>query len=122
MKKNILDRQRLVLCREKLNITKQEAAKKMQMSQPAYLRYESGDRIPSIHIIQTMANVLGTSVEYLIGETDNALPTSYLIEAASDPELFYMIEFYKNSSMEDQRKLVECVKDFIKNIAVSQND
>ena len=114
MKKIILDRQRLVLCREKLNITKQEAAKKMQMSQPAYLRYESGDRIPSVHIIQTMANVLGTSVEYLIGETDNALPTSYLIEAASDPELFFMIDIYKKSSMEEQRRLVECVKDFCK--------
>ena len=114
MKKDILDRQRLVLCREKLNITKQEAAKKMQMSQPAYLRYESGDRIPSIHIIQTMANVLGTSVEYLIGEIDNSLPTSYLIEAASDPELFFMIEFYKNSSREDQDRFAEYVNEFYK--------
>jgi len=114
MPKNILDKQRLILCREKLNITKQEAAKRMQMSQPAYLRYESGDRIPSIHIIQTMANVLGTSVEYLTGEADNSLPTSYLIEVTSDPELFYMIDVYKKSNMEDQNRFIEYIKDYYK--------
>lgn len=114
MKKNILDKQRLIFCREQLNITKQEASRRMQMTQPAYLRYESGDRIPSIHIIQTMANVLGTSVEYLIGETDNSLPTSYLIKVTSDPELFYMIDLYKKSSMEDQIRLHEYVKDLHK--------
>ena len=114
MPKNILDKQRLILCREKHNITKQEAAKRMQMSQPAYLRYESGDRIPSIHIIQTMANVLGTSVEYLTGETDNALPTSYLIEVTSDPELFYMIDIYKKSNTENQNRFLEYIKDYHK--------
>lgn len=61
-----LIRLRLIRCREQLSITKQEAAKRMQLSQPAYLRYESGTRTPSIHTIQTMADVLDTSVEYLI--------------------------------------------------------
>ena len=41
-----------------MGITKQEAAKRMNMSQPAYLRYESGTRTPSIHVINSMANVL----------------------------------------------------------------
>ena len=54
MNPNTLDRKRLIKCREKLGITKQEAAKRMQMSQPAYLRYESGERTPSIHVIQVM--------------------------------------------------------------------
>lgn len=46
MKSNTLDRHRLIARREKLGITKQEAAKRMQLSQPAYLRYESGERSP----------------------------------------------------------------------------
>ncbi len=112
MAKNILDKQRLILCRKKLNITKQEAAKRMQMSQPAYLRYESGDRIPSIHIIQTMASVLGTSVEYLTGESDHELPTSYLVEVTSDPELFYLIDIYKKATLEDQNRFLEYMKGF----------
>ncbi len=114
MKKIILDKQRLILCREQLNITKQEAAKRMQMSQPAYLRYEAGDRIPSIHVIQTMANVLGTSVEYLTRETDNALPISYLIEVTNDPELFYIVDSYKKSKMEDKKRFLEYVNAYHK--------
>ena len=47
---------RLSECRQKMGITKQEAAKRMQMSQPTYLRYESGERSPSIHVIYFMAN------------------------------------------------------------------
>ena len=85
MTKNTIDRKRLIHCREKLGITKQEAAKRMNMSQPAYLRYESGERTPSIHIIQVMADVLGTSVAYLTGKSDNPNPDSYLIKLDTEP-------------------------------------
>ncbi|MGN0385319.1 MAG: helix-turn-helix domain-containing protein [Lachnospiraceae bacterium] len=46
MKSNTLYRNRLIACREKLGITKQEAAKRMHLSQLAYLRYESGEHSP----------------------------------------------------------------------------
>ena len=55
---DILDKERLKECRLKLGITKQEAAKRIQISQPAYLRYEAGSRNPSIQIISKMAEVL----------------------------------------------------------------
>ena len=112
MKKIVLDKQRLILSREKLSITKQEAAKRMQLSQPAYLRYESGDRLPSIHTIQTMATVLGTSVEYLTGESEHDLPSAYFIAEHLDPELFYLVETYKTSKREDQKRLYEYFKEF----------
>ena len=60
-----LNCERLIQCRKKMGITKQEAAKRMNMSQPAYLRYESGTRTPSIHVINSMANVLNTSAGFL---------------------------------------------------------
>ena len=34
-----LNRERLIECRKKLGITKQQAAIRMQLSQPAYIRY-----------------------------------------------------------------------------------
>ena len=54
---DILEKERLKECRLKLGITKQEAAKRIQISQPAYLRYEAGSRNPSIQIISKMAEV-----------------------------------------------------------------
>ena len=97
MSTNTLNRKRLISCREKLGITKQEAAKRMQISQPAYLRYESGERTPSIHVIQVMAEVLSTSTAYLTGQTDDPNPDSYLIKSDIDPELFQLIENYRNA-------------------------
>ena len=106
MKSNTLDRNRLIACREKLGITKQEAAKRMQLSQPAYLRYESGERTPSIHVIQMMANVLATSTAYLTGKSDNPTPDIYLIKSDTDPELFFLIQKYRNSDAEMKNRLL----------------
>ena len=106
---NTLICERLIECREKLGITKQEAAKRMQMSQPAYLRYESGERTPSIHVIYFMANVLGTSAEYLIGKTDSPTPTSYWVNAGTEPELFSFIEAYHNSNTQEKERLAAYV-------------
>lgn len=102
---NTLICERLIECRKALGITKQEAAKRMEMSQPAYLRYESGERTPSIHVIYYMANALGTSAEYLTGKTNNPAPTSYWVTAESDPELFSLIENYYTSDTEFKNRL-----------------
>ena len=106
MNPNSLDRKRLIDCREKLGISKQEAAKRMQMSQPAYLRYESGERTPSIHVIQVMADVLATSVSYLTGQSDNPNPDSYLIKSEIEPELFELIQKYRNTDIETRNRLL----------------
>ena len=106
MNTNMLDRKRLINCREKLGITKQEAARRMQMSQPAYLRYESGERTPSIHVIQVMADVLATSVSYLTGQRDNPNPDSYLIKSEIEPELFELIQKYRNTDIETRNRLL----------------
>lgn len=112
MNKEKLDLKRLIYCREKLGITKQEAAKRMQMSQPAYLRYESGERTPSIHVIQVMANVLATSTAYLTGKTDNPNPDSYLIRLDTEPELFHLIEKYKNYDVEMRNRLLSYLQKY----------
>ena len=93
-----LVKERLINCREKLCVTKQEAARRMNMSQPAYLRYESGERSPSIHVIRTMADILQTSAEYLTGQTGDPSPTSYTVRSNTEPELFDLIIEYRNAS------------------------
>ena len=106
MNTTTLNRERLIECRKALGITKQEAAKRMQMSQPAYLRYESGERTPSIHVIYFMANVLGTSADYLIGKTDNKTPNTYLVDSNTEPELFSLVETYNKSDSQTKERLL----------------
>ena len=114
MKTNTLNRERLANCREALGITKQEAAKRMQMSQPAYLRYESGERTPSIHVTQIMADVLGTSVDYLTGTSDNPAPNSYIVKSDIEPELFHLVEIYKQSDIRMRTRLLAYFSKIIK--------
>lgn len=103
---NTLICERLAECRKNLGITKQQAAKLMQMSQPAYLRYESGKRTPSIHVIYFMANILNTSVEYLTGQTDDPKPTCYWVSMNTEPEIFTLIETYRYSNEDMKKRLL----------------
>ena len=106
MNTTTLNRERLIECRKKLGITKQQAAIRMQLSQPAYLRYESGERTPSIHVIYYMAHILGTSADYLTGKTDNPTPNCHYIYEADKPELFSLIDKVRNCDSDTQKRLM----------------
>jgi len=93
---NTLVIERLKECRLKLGITKQEAAKRIQISQPAYLRYEAGTRNPSIQTISKMAEVFSTSIDYLIGATNEANTDRTIIEKSKEPSLFLLAETCKS--------------------------
>lgn len=102
----ILNRERLIECRKKMGITKQQAAIRMQLSQPAYLRYESGERTPSIHVIYYMAHILGTSADYLTGKSDDPTPNCHYIYEVETPELFSLVEKFNNCDSDTQKRLL----------------
>ena len=106
MNTTTLNRERLIECRKKLGITKQQAAIKMELSQPAYLRYESGERTPSIHVIYHMAHVLKTSADYLTGKSDDPTPNCYYNYEAEKPELYSLIEKMENCESDTQKRLL----------------
>ena len=106
MNTTTLNRERLIECRKKLGITKQQAAIRMQLSQPAYLRYESGERTPSIHVIYYMAHILGTSEDYLTGKTDDPTPNCHFIFEKEKPELFSLIEKVKTCDADILKRLL----------------
>lgn len=88
--------ERLIECRELLGISKQKAAKMIGVSQPTYLRYESGEREPSIHVLKEIAKVFNSSVDYLIGTSNSNTPDFIIIEKKESPEVFTIIENYKS--------------------------
>ena len=87
--------ERLILIREKLGISKAEAARRGGLSNMGYGRYESGERIPSVQTIEVMAQKLNTSVDYLMGKTDDPGPDQVVIRKADDPDMFEFISYYK---------------------------
>lgn len=67
----------------------------------AYGRYENGDRVPSYQVIQYIAEILGTSYEYLCCMTDDPAPDTLIIRKDLDPDLFEMASLMtdKNSAL-----------------------
>ena len=98
--------ERLIECREKKGLSKQETAKRVGLSQPAYLRYESGERTPSLHVIKEIAKVLQTSADYLIGISDNPDRTIIEINRNDDKDLFAIIELASGFDTEQKKRLL----------------
>lgn len=103
--KNTLDIERLKKCREALGITRQEAARRIRVSQPAYVRYEAGTRTPSIQVIGEMAKVFGTSVDYLTGKTNRKAPDLIVLKKSETPLVCSIVETCSNFNEDQLRRL-----------------
>ena len=67
---------RLKDLREDRDMNQTQLAKMLGMSQTGYSKYETGENdIPTSILIQ-LARIYNTSIDYLLGETDN--PSRYL--------------------------------------------
>ncbi len=61
----------LVRLRNEKQITQEELAKRVGVSQSAIWQYENGDATPKISIAVALAKQLGTTCEALVGEEVN---------------------------------------------------
>ena len=99
---NTLIPERLKSARERLNLSKAEAARRIGLTAASYVRYEAGDRSPSPQVIISIAEKLETSIAYLSGETDDISPDVVSVYKNSDPVLFELI---KNTQSADDATL-----------------
>ena len=106
MENYTLNIRRLAERRKLLGITKMETAKRTGISQPAYVRYEAGDRTPSMQVIMEIARVLGTSAEYLTNLTDSPDINMLYVEKSSEPELFDLVSKYRSASDEEKKAIL----------------
>ena len=57
--------------REDHDMNQTELAQKLGMSQTGYSKYETGENDIPTGILITLARLYNTSIDYLLGETDN---------------------------------------------------
>ena len=87
-----IKRDRLIALRQDLGLTQSEAASMIGVSQPAYQRYESGVRTPSIQVAKEIANAFNVSVDYLTGQSNKKHPDCIVIDHKESPLLFSIVE------------------------------
>ena len=57
--------------REDRDLTQTQLAKQLNMSQTGYSKYETGENDIPTHVLIKLADLYGTSIDYLLGQTDN---------------------------------------------------
>ena len=60
--------------REDHDLTPRQVAEFLKMPQPQYYRYESGYRDIPTDMLISLADFYNTSVDYILGRTDNPSP------------------------------------------------
>ena len=100
--------------RERLGITRVEAARRMNIPQSSYVRYEKGERKPTHATIVQMAQALGTSVDYLIGNTNESEAETALVHKKTEPILFEITIGAKDFDEQQLERLLAYYKEISK--------
>jgi len=74
MRNEILKYQRIRDLREDKDLSQEDIAQYLNIKQNTYSRYETSDRAIPLCILDQLADFYGTSVDYLMGRTDDAMP------------------------------------------------
>ena len=74
MRNEILKYQRIRDLREDRDLTQREIAEYLNIKQNTYSRYETNDRTMPLDIMGQLADFYNTSVDYLMGRTDEMKP------------------------------------------------
>lgn len=100
--------------REALGITRLEASQRMNIPQSSYVRYELGTRKPTHATIIQMAQILGTSADYLIGKTKNTTPDSVTVKKDDEPIIFEIANGANNLNENQLNRLYKYYKELAK--------
>lgn len=65
---------RLKKLRQSNNLTQKDISKKLEISQSLYSKYENGNKTIPLYILSKLARILNTSIDYLIGDTNQIEP------------------------------------------------
>ena len=103
---NVLIPERLKSAREQLNLSKAEAARLIGLTAASYVRYEAGDRNPSLQVMLSIAEKLGTSVAYLSGETNDISSDVVRVYKNNNPILFELVKSTQNADEATLKRLL----------------
>lgn len=89
---------RISTLREKRGMTQKELAKASASTQAAVSRMESDDiKDPGYTTLWRIADILGTSIDYLVGRVNNLTTTEF---TRNDPNADQIVEIYRYLNLE----------------------
>lgn len=108
--------ERIKNLRNKRNLTQEQLGKYLNVGKSTISQYENNINTPDITTLIKIANYFNTSVEYLLGNTDDPRPLKEIIKNPGSPldKLLkeYNIDFYnlKEFNEEDMKDIIKYIQ------------
>lgn len=83
---------RLKQIRESRGLSRAAVADHLGISRQGYGYYESGQRTPSAAVLMRIAEYFNVSIDYLLGTSDDAVPTGVILNEENNQELREEVE------------------------------
>ena len=100
--------ERIKALREAKKMTQVRIGIELGVSQETISGYEIGKAVPPADMLMKLADCLGTSVDYLLGRTDNRLPPAFPSQLSErESKLLYL---YKRLSEIKQERVIGYVE------------
>ena len=100
---------RIAILRKELGLSQTDLANQLNTSVSVVSRYELDKMTPSVDTAKKLAELLNTSVGYLLGETDNA-------ELFKNPEMLKRFQDIDKFNKEDKKYILYTLDALIKNV------
>ncbi len=96
-------------CKTKKGISQEEISKKMSIHPVQFSRYERGQSIPSIEVLQKLAAALDTTTDYLMNGSNDEVVSAQL----TDKELLSQFREVEKLDQEDKQLVKTFIDAFI---------
>ena len=106
--------QNLKKLRQKYGISQQRLADAIGVSQPSVNKYENHNIEPDIGILTNMADFFNTSIDYIVGHTDEQGRTGYTEPFYLNAEEMQTVMRYRTLSPEEQACVRQIIQTFLK--------
>jgi len=103
----------LKLLRKEYGISQQKLADALQISQQSINQYENHKVEPDIHLLSAMADYFDTSIDFIVGRTEERRKIERTEETQLNDKEAQMVKSYRALSREER----ECVQTVIQTLA-----
>ena len=102
--------ERIKKARKKNRLTQAEIAEKMDVHEVTLRTWENTDRGPNSAMMPSLASALGTTVAYLVGETDDPEPQKHQDLDDIEPQKYQRLVVLSEQA-DEIKQVIEAVKD-----------
>ena len=104
---------RIQILRKENNLTQQDLAEKLGVSNKSISKYERGEREPDFNTLKKLSNIFNVSIDYLLGLSDNKNGENVNTNTDADIALLAKNLYELDGNSHLSKKQIELIKNLL---------